>query len=381
MVVIPRPRLSPSSQTGLHSRALRSFTLGWCLYLGAMVSPPAVEAAMPGGDDDVAVPSLALRGFADITFASEWHGQEFEGAGFSLGGLDLLFTSRLAADWFVLAEVMLGGHSHGHGPLDVERLQVKYAPLRLLEIVLGKIHTPLGYWNTAYHHGTWLQTSISRPEAVEFEHDGGILPTHSLGLELSGRADLGPIQIEYRALVTNGRGEKSEEVPINIHHGFSPAFGGQLKVRGDLVSGLEIGVATYIDEIPASHEIPGRDGRIGEIIGSGHVVYLNEPVELIVEGHYIRHEDRATKKIYSTYGLFGQVGVTFWRLTPFYRYDRVDFGDGDPYFEHLGNILSKHTGGLRFDPMSWAAVKLEYSYVENDGEFGHAIRANTSFTF
>lgn len=56
----------------------------------------------------------------------------------------------------------------------------------LRNIGVGKYHTALGYWNHTYHHGTWLQSSILRPEIYLFEFQGGILPDHSVGVEVFG---------------------------------------------------------------------------------------------------------------------------------------------------------------------------------------------------
>ena len=38
----------------------------------------------------------------------------------------------------------------------------------------GRFHTPYGYWNTAFHHGAQIQTSIGRPRFLEFEDEGAI---------------------------------------------------------------------------------------------------------------------------------------------------------------------------------------------------------------
>lgn len=53
-------------------------------------------------------------------------------------------------------------------------------------IWLGRNHSPIGFWNTQYHHGTYLQNSISRPAIIDYEHEGGILPMHMGGLLVEG---------------------------------------------------------------------------------------------------------------------------------------------------------------------------------------------------
>lgn len=49
---------------------------------------------------------------------------------------------------------------------------------------VGRFHSPSRYWNATYHHGQYLQTSISRPLIEQFEDDGGVLPSHISGLML-----------------------------------------------------------------------------------------------------------------------------------------------------------------------------------------------------
>lgn len=51
---------------------------------------------------------------------------------------------------------------------------------------VGRFHVPSNFWMTAYHHGQYLQTSISKPGISQFEDFGGIIPAHSTGLLLDG---------------------------------------------------------------------------------------------------------------------------------------------------------------------------------------------------
>lgn len=55
---------------------------------------------------------------------------------------------------------------------------------------VGRFHSPSSYWNAAYHHGQYLQTSVTRPLIARFEDEGGIVPTHVTGLMLETMHDL-----------------------------------------------------------------------------------------------------------------------------------------------------------------------------------------------
>ncbi len=47
---------------------------------------------------------------------------------------------------------------------------------------LGRFHNPIGYWNMQFHHGAFLQTTVSRPGIMAFETSGGLIPNHLTGL-------------------------------------------------------------------------------------------------------------------------------------------------------------------------------------------------------
>ena len=68
----------------------------------------------------------------------------------------------------------------------------------------GRYHTPINWWNTAFHHGQWLQTTISRPEMVQF--GGRFIPVHFVGALVEGVVPSGGLNINYQAGIGNGRG-------------------------------------------------------------------------------------------------------------------------------------------------------------------------------
>jgi hypothetical protein len=51
---------------------------------------------------------------------------------------------------------------------EVERLIIRYDFNDYFKVSFGRYHTPINYWNTAFHHGQWLQTTASRPETTQF---------------------------------------------------------------------------------------------------------------------------------------------------------------------------------------------------------------------
>lgn len=47
---------------------------------------------------------------------------------------------------------------------EIEHLQAGWLLGSETTAWIGRFHTPLGYWNTQYHHGSYLQTSATRPD-------------------------------------------------------------------------------------------------------------------------------------------------------------------------------------------------------------------------
>jgi len=92
-----------------------------------------------------------------------------------------LFYSRSFGNIQVLGEFIANSKESHFGRVKVGW---KIDPSNL--IWLGRTHNPASYWRDQFHHGGWLQPSISRPSIAEFEVPGGILPSHSTGLLYDG---------------------------------------------------------------------------------------------------------------------------------------------------------------------------------------------------
>lgn len=76
----------------------------------------------------------------------------------------------------LLGEFVLSSSEH-----ELERAQLGYEVADNTIIWLGRFHQPSSVWNLLYHHGQFLQTSITRPALEEWEDEHGILPHHIVG--------------------------------------------------------------------------------------------------------------------------------------------------------------------------------------------------------
>ena len=134
---------------------------------------------MPPGADDG--PTLHFRGFMDVNFAETDAPESPDG--FALGQFVAHLSSSLGHKVSFFGEMSFTAHDNTF-TTEVERAIIRYDYNDHFKISAGRYHTPINYWNTAFHHGQWLQTTISRPEMIQF--GGRLLPVHFVGALLEG---------------------------------------------------------------------------------------------------------------------------------------------------------------------------------------------------
>jgi hypothetical protein len=269
---------------------------------------------------------------------------------FGLGQYDFFVTAHLADHISFLGESVF--EFDGDFVVDVERLIISFAPKKYLRVEVGKQHTPFGYWNTAYHHGTVLQPTIERPTMFLFEDDGGPLPVHTTGLMVDGE-DITPFHLGYDILIGNGIGG----TPISDNNN---AKSYTLALHSQVTSALRIGASAYFDRITAG--TPSLDGTpVAETVDrrmvGGFAVYLGPTYELMGEfQHAVDDVPSAPASKTDLSYVYG--GYRFDKFVPYVRWDRIHYGATDPYF--IRDNLSLVVLGARYDLAATTTVKLEY---------------------
>ncbi len=333
------------------------------------------------------IPKARIHGFADLSYRVQDVGG-MSSSTFALGDLDLFMTSELSDNVSFLLEADFAGNTEDNSAkLTLQRVVLRYAITDALNIKIGRTHTPLGYWNQNFHHGFWLHTPATRPEIYKFERDGGALPVHAFGLSLLGEIHTGIGVLGYDFGMYNGRGDVRTEVQHGQDKNDHKALNLLLFASPAALPGVQLGFDVYWDKIPGNPDasLPGggpRASGIDELIIGGFLVYEGENLELAAEVFGIEHEDHTSGKKFETLGLYIQAGYTIDKLTPYYRYDYVDYGDGDPFFADIDVDSRKHTVGVRWDVFTWNALKLEYGY--NDRQQAGDVQSlilNSSFAF
>ncbi|MFL5617745.1 MAG: hypothetical protein ACJ79A_05045, partial [Gemmatimonadaceae bacterium] len=124
-------------------------------------------------------PQFRIHLFADVKFSAI----DSTGArnGFALGQFDLFGQSQLSDRLSVLTEATLTALPRNTYSARLERILVTYWASDRFTASAGRYHASIGYYNTAYHHGSWFQTAVGRPLVFAIDGDIGLLPIHTLG--------------------------------------------------------------------------------------------------------------------------------------------------------------------------------------------------------
>jgi hypothetical protein len=289
-----------------------------------------------------------VRGFVDFKVRAT--GDRSAPSHFELGQLDLFITSKLSPRLSLLSEVV-GEYDRGEFGADLERLQLTFALTHRFEVLVGRHHNPIGYWNDAHHHGSVFDPTIERPVALRFEDDGGVLPIHVNGVAVAGN-DLTRLHLGFKVVVANGLGSTATE-DNNQAKSVTGAVSSQLTSR------LRIGISAYTDQLSAGTLNPAGL-PLGEALGfdlfGGFVHHEAGRTEATVEVFRTRTAPRGVPAAWGTLG-YGYLGVRFGQLTPYVRGDLYRIGSADRYLEP--DRFTSGLVGIRFDPSALTVIKFE----------------------
>src|SRR6266513_2147746 len=102
---------------------------------------------------------MATHGFADVGVGN--HNATFSNyQGANVGELDFFLTPRRGSRTRALFELNFEVGSDGSVGVDLERAQLGYQFADSATVWLGRFHTPYGYYNTDFHHGQQIATSL-----------------------------------------------------------------------------------------------------------------------------------------------------------------------------------------------------------------------------
>lgn len=290
---------------------------------------------------------------------------------FHLGQVGLLANADLGNDVRSLVEIVVESGEGHEAVIDLERLWLRWDHERFF-VLGGRMHTDFGYWNTAYHHGAWLQPTIDRPRSMAFEDEGGVLPVHNTGVQLGYMVPVAQgLELHLRGTLANGRGDGPDDIRVVDDTNNAKTVVLQAFVR----SGRDwrVGASFLYDRIaaaPAEVRPDLPDQGMNELIGAVHAVWFHPRFTFIGES-FLSHYSAGSQTWTNLFG-FAVLAVHFRPFSPYLRLEGFSH-EGDtqnPFFvadlSAPGATLERDqleiVSGLRWDVSTWSALKVEHRW-------------------
>jgi len=310
-----------------------------------------------------------IRGFAEVLAG---YASTTKKVSFGLGEQDLFITSELTDRFSFLGESVFkySAPSPTLFDISIERIVVKYNIKGNHNILVGKHHTPINYWNDTYHHGRVFFPTIYRPDLFG-DH---FIPLHTTGISIEGH-DLGKLKLGYDLMVGNGIGsgetadnDQAKSVTAAIH--IKP------------VDHLRIGVSYYTDKISkgakdahASMIVPVD---IAQQLFTGSVAYFGKRFEFLAEATAAMDHSDSTATQQSIAG-YVYAGVRFKKFIPYGRFDYSEVPDQELFFHP--DTKTSIVGGIRYEINYLTVIKLEYGHTEDDAGISDRVTAQIAIGF
>lgn len=330
-------------------------------------APTSRPAEPPQHDQtDVTSPDVRVSPLAEV----HWFGdvgfrvadQRGETASFGLGQLDLFLTSNLTDQLHILSEVVFRPGTDNRYAVNAERLLLHYTPSPYLTLGVGRYHTSIGFYNTAYHHGSWFETAVTRP--MIFAYRGGLTPIHDVGVIASGRIPSGRLGLNYVFEMGNGQSSQStaaEPTQNLVDENDGKAVNVGIFAKPPILPGLQVGFSIHRDRLH-----PANAPTVNQSTFAVHAAYLGQAFEWLNEAVIVRSARSASASDTVTSGFYSQISRQFDSARPYFRYQFVDANDADTAFRALGHRYGP-TVGLRYDLGKFAAVKAQYERTARRG--------------
>jgi hypothetical protein len=305
---------------------------------------------MPNG-----TPRMQIQGFADVDYhATNEKGQTNS---FLLGQLDLFITSRLSEKFSVLSELILEAGQDNAFTFEVHRLLLKYSMNDYFNLSAGRYHSSIGYYNTAFHHGSFFQTTVNRPFLFAFESRGGILPLHNVGLSATGRIPNAPFGLHYVAEIGNGRAARPGARPVQsvVDENNGKSFNLALYSRPSQIPGLQTGFSVYHDNLT-----PPLVPSVSQTIFAGYVVYQDARNESLNEAIIFRHSRGG--EVFYIPGFYTQWSRRYGNIRPFFRYQYINVPSDDPVYRTVGRRNGPSVG-FKYDLSDFVNFKAQYDHT------------------
>ena len=228
-----------------------------------------------------------VKGFGHLDLVWENQGDHLD-AYMAIGEHALFVNSQLNERISFLGEAVVKPSGSGFAA-SLERAWLKYSFGKGFNVILGKMHTPVNYWNDVYNHARVFFPTIDRPSAFS-----SYIPIHTLGMRFQGQ-NIGKMKFGYDVVLGNGM-----ESTDTYANGVNPSFTAAVHCKPK--DGIRIGASYHYEHLSdatshgshAGHStspgmMPGMvmyDGALDFHLVSASAAYFTEKFEVLLETSY-----------------------------------------------------------------------------------------------
>jgi hypothetical protein len=327
-------------------------------------------------------PITQFNGFGHLEYSLQ-RANDATSSYFTLGENDFFVTSKLNNKISLLGEYVIrfNGASATSFLPSIERTLIKFNYYKNHNIIAGKIHTPLNYWNDVYHHGRLFFPTIDRPLSFSY-----LVPLHTLGVQFQGQ-NLGRLNFGYDVVTGNG---------ISSTDAFNASTRSSITTAIHIkpVDGMRIGASYYSDYLPnnTSGVHSGHSGTKPHYTGTLYkgaihfrlsafsFAYFNEKYELLNEFVYNRTKTDTLGKA-DNYSNFLYAG---WRIkekhVPYFLVDYIHIDEKDLHAYPIAT--QKFALGYKHEFTTYINLKTQFEYSKSGmphDSHSHDIGDNFSF--
>jgi hypothetical protein len=257
---------------------------------------------------------------------------------------------------------------------------------------IGRFHSPSRYWNAIYHHGQYLQTSITRPLIEQFEDDGGVLPTHITGFMFDTSSNLkreSGLQTVFSFGAAPVIGENALE-PFDLlepdsDHGAAVDL--RLAFLPDMLGDNQVGIILSWADLKVDENLTAEQLgllRVEQYTIGAYLDWRWEDWRILTSVAYVDNQDELQTQTLKDDFVSGYIQAELNFHQNWILYGRLEESSGSEDSLYLtlfpNTIADRQVLGLRFDFAKLQALTLEVSRtIEFTGEdtqsdrFGQAL--------
>lgn len=283
---------------------------------------------------------------------------------FNTGNYVLFVTSQISERISVLSEVSFANEGNTFN-FEVQRLALKYYIQDYFSVRVGKMFTPIGYWNNQFTLGLVLQPTIQRPFAIRPVSEGGVTQYRDMGVQFEGE-NITNARFFYKVLLGNGIGYQGSNDKGDNHVAVTAQAG------AEPIEGLKVLVSGMFDRIEQGKTNPNGtlvltdNGNMQLFTVAAAYMNAEKKPEFIAEfsKQNSKFDNISNASSYSYY-VYGGYKITD-KITPYVLYNYSQAGksttEADPYFAPLPVKINTLTIGARYKFNANFIVKAEYEH-------------------